>query len=46
MRERLGRSRPDPIGGQELGRGALSVRMLVVVVFMYYLLSCGLSTWC
>ena len=45
MRERLGRSRPDPIGGQELGRGALSARMLAVVS-MYYLLSCGLSTWC
>ena len=45
MRERLGRSRPDPIGGQELGRGALPVHMLVVAS-MYYLLSCGLSTWC
>lgn len=35
MRERLGRSSPDPMGGQLLGGGALTRDMLRRMVVMY-----------
>ena len=35
MRERLGRSCPDPMGGQLLGGGALRRDMFKWMVFMY-----------
>ena len=46
MRDRLGRSCPDPIGGQALGGGALTMPIRVLLVTMYYSRSCWLSTWC
>ena len=46
MRDRLGRSCPDPIGGQALGAGVLTMPILVLLVTMYYLLCFWLSTWC
>ena len=36
MRDRLGRSCPDPIGGQVLGGGALTMPIRVLLVTMYY----------
>ena len=36
MRDRLGRSCPDPIGGQALGGGALTMPIRVLLVTMYY----------
>ncbi len=35
MRERLGRSCPDPMGGQLFDGGALTRDMLECLVFMY-----------
>ena len=46
MRDRLGRSCPVPIGGQVLGGGALTVPILILLVFMYYSFPRELSTWC
>jgi hypothetical protein len=46
MRDRLGRSCPDPIGGQALGGGALTMPIRVLLVTMYYSRQCWLSTWC
>ena len=41
MRDRLGRSCPDPIGGQALGGGALTMPIRVFLVTMYYTQSFG-----
>ena len=46
MRDRLGRRFPDPIGGQALGGGALTMPICVLLVTMYYSLFFWLSTWC
>ena len=46
MRDRLGRSCPDPIGDQVLGGGALMMLIFATLVSMYYSLPCWLSTWC
>ena len=37
---------PDPIGGQAIGGGALTMPIRVLLVSMYYSQSFWLSTWC
>ena len=47
MRDWLGRSCPDPIGGQALGGGALTMPIRVLLVTMYYSKHLSLSIrWC